>query len=67
MMSRSTAKRAPQPTRLYPLSLAVLVALTAVVAAACSAGSDHLNPPNTRVERSGAVYAAPAYSAPWAP
>jgi YVTN family beta-propeller protein len=39
MMSRSITKRAPQPTHRYPLTIAVLVAVTALVAAACSAGS----------------------------
>ena len=39
MKSRSITKRVPHPARRYPLTLAVLVAVTALVAAACSAGS----------------------------
>jgi YVTN family beta-propeller protein len=39
MMSRSTTKRAQRPARRYPLTLAVLGAVTALLATACSTGS----------------------------
>src|SRR5258708_37199393 len=39
IMSRSITKRGPHPARRCPLALAVLGAVTALVAAACSAGS----------------------------
>jgi YVTN family beta-propeller protein len=39
MTSRSITKRVPHPARRYPLALAVLATATALVAAACSAGS----------------------------